>query len=133
MKALPTCPPSGQSRPATRSDAGGVTVAACVSLLALLAFTLLTAQVGVAIAGRHHAQSAADLAALAAAADSTAGTAAACARAADIGRRMNTRVVSCTAVDWDVTVVVEVRMALGPLGTRVVRTQARAGPVSDSE
>ncbi|MEU0544847.1 Rv3654c family TadE-like protein [Nocardia sp. NPDC005978] len=110
-----------------------MTVAACVSLLALLALTLLMAQVGVAIAGRHHAQSAADLAALAAASELSAGTPAACARAADITRRMNVRLSACTAAEWDVTIVVEARMALGPLGTREVRAQARAGPVADRE
>lgn len=110
-----------------------MTAAACVSLLALVALTLLVAQIGIAAVGRHHAQAAADLAALAAATELPAGTTAGCARADEIARRMNVRVVSCEVLQWDVTIAVEVRMSLGPLGARVVRAQARAGPVSDRE
>ncbi|WP_459955123.1 Rv3654c family TadE-like protein [Nocardia sp. IFM 10818] len=110
-----------------------MTVAACLAVLAVLAVTLLVAQVGVAVAGRHRAQAAADLAALAAAHDLVGGTAAACARAEEIAGRMAMRVVGCVAADWDVTVTVEARLALGPLGTRVVRTMARAGPIDDAE
>ncbi|WP_067531720.1 Rv3654c family TadE-like protein [Nocardia crassostreae] len=114
-------------------EAGGVTVAACLAVLAMLAVTLLVAQVGVAVAGRHQAQSAADLAALAAAHDLTRGTAAGCARAAEIAGRMAMRGSGCVVEDWDVTVTVEARMALGPLGARVVRAMARAGPIDHVE
>ncbi|MFD0000148.1 Rv3654c family TadE-like protein [Nocardia sp. NPDC127526] len=114
-------------------DAGGVTVAACLAVLAVLAVTLPAAQVGVAMAGRHRAQAAADLAALAAAHHLSGGTAAGCARAEEIAARMALRVTGCVVADWDVTVTVEARMALGPLGTRVVRAMARAGPIDDAE
>ncbi|MEV6772632.1 Rv3654c family TadE-like protein [Nocardia sp. NPDC051030] len=109
-------------------DRGGVTVAACLALIALLAVTVLVAQIGVAVAGRHRVQSAADLAALAAAGGLDGGTAAACARAEEIASRMGARVVRCAVVDWDVTVALQDRMSLGLLGTRLVRAEARAGP-----
>ncbi|MCU1647570.1 MAG: flp pilus-assembly TadE/G-like family protein [Nocardia sp.] len=112
-------------------EAGGVTVVACVALLALLTLTVLVAQVGVAVVGRHRAQSAADLAALAAAAGLDRGTAAGCARAEEIARRMGVRIVGCTVAEWDVTITVEGRMTLGPLGVRSVRAMARAGPIGD--
>ncbi|WP_327143306.1 Rv3654c family TadE-like protein [Nocardia sp. NBC_01327] len=112
-------------------ESGGVTVVACVALLALLTLTVLVAQVGVAVAGRHRAQSAADLAALAAAAGLDRGTAAGCARAEEIARRMGVRIVGCTVAEWDVTITVEARMTLGPLGTRSVRAMARAGPIGE--
>ncbi|QLY31381.1 Rv3654c family TadE-like protein [Nocardia huaxiensis] len=112
-------------------DAGGVTLTACLALAALLAMTLLIGQVGAAVVGRHHVQSAADLAALAAAAALDGGNTAGCARAETIARRMNVRVLDCVVADWDVTVTVEMRMSLGPLGVRPVRAAARAGPAGD--
>ncbi|MBL1077313.1 flp pilus-assembly TadE/G-like family protein [Nocardia sp. 2] len=120
-------------RTRTRTDAGGVTPAACLGLLALLAMSLLIGQVGVAAVGRHHAQSAADLAALAAAGALDQGAAAGCARAGEIARRMGVRVVDCVVAEWDVTVTVEARMSLGLLGERPVRTMARAGPAGDTD
>ncbi|MRH90470.1 pilus assembly protein TadE [Nocardia sp. SYP-A9097] len=110
-----------------------MTVVASVALLALLTLTVLMAQVGVAVVGKHRAQSAADLAALAAAAGLVDGTGAACARANKIGTRMGVRVIDCAVILWDVTVTVEGRMSLGPLGTRSVRAMARAGPMGDSD
>ncbi|WP_067573512.1 Rv3654c family TadE-like protein [Nocardia acidivorans] len=112
---------------------GGVTVVAGVALLALLTLTVLMAQVGVAVAGRHRAQSAADLAALSAAAAAAGGRQSACAAADGIGRRMGVRMINCAVHDWDVSVTVEARMSLGPLGSRSVRAMARAGPMDDSD
>lgn len=116
-----------------RSEDGGVTVVASVALLALLTLTVLMAQVGVAVAGRHRAQSAADLAALAAATGLVGGRQSACAEANKIGTRMRVRMIDCEVLDWDVTVIVEARMSLGPLGSRSVRAMARAGPIGDSD
>jgi secretion/DNA translocation related TadE-like protein len=102
-------------------------VAACLALTALLAATLLFVRVGVVVVARHRAQAAADLGALAAAGALTTGSDS-CARARDIGQRMRVRVRSCTVTGWDVTVVAELTVALGPLGTPDVRASARAGP-----
>ncbi|WP_067903279.1 Rv3654c family TadE-like protein [Nocardia vaccinii] len=115
-----------------QSERGAATVAACLALTALLAATLLFAQVGVVIVARHRAQAAADLGALAAAGALTAETDA-CAPARDLAQRMRVRVRSCTVVGWDVTVVAEVTASLGPLGTPDVRAVARAGPVEEQE
>lgn len=106
---------------------------AALALAALLGLTLLIGQIGVAVAARHHAQSAADLAALAAAGGLERGTATGCAAAADIARRMGVRIGKCVVADWDVTVTIEFEIALGPIGDRVVRATARAGPMTDAE
>ncbi|MVU79495.1 pilus assembly protein TadE [Nocardia sp. ET3-3] len=109
-------------------EAGGVTVTACLALLGMLATMVLIAQIGVAVAGRHRVQSAADLGALAAASGLDAGTVAGCRRAADIADRMSVRLVACEVRGWDATVTVEGRISLGALGAREVRAAARAGP-----
>ncbi|GAB2527300.1 Rv3654c family TadE-like protein [Nocardia heshunensis] len=113
----------------TEAEAGGVTVTACMALIGLLMVGVLVAQVGVAVIARHRVQSAADLSALAAAGALGGGVAAACARSAEIAVRMGARQTGCAAADWDVTVTVEGRISLGPLGERAVRAMARAGPV----
>ncbi|MCP9621603.1 flp pilus-assembly TadE/G-like family protein [Nocardia otitidiscaviarum] len=112
-----------------RADAGSATVTAAWALAALLTVTLLLAQLGVAVVARHEAQSAADLAALAAAGGLDRGTDAGCAEANRVGQRMGVRIRGCVVAGWDVTVTVESGITLGPLGTRMVRASARAGPV----
>ncbi|MFI6870678.1 Rv3654c family TadE-like protein [Nocardia sp. NPDC050406] len=114
-----------------RDSQGGATVAAALAVAALLAVTLLIAQIGVAIAARHHVQSAADLSALAAAGALDRGTAAGCAEAERIARRMVVRVRECAVAEWDATVTVESPIRLGPLGTRMVSASARAGPAEE--
>ncbi|MFJ4656388.1 Rv3654c family TadE-like protein [Nocardia sp. NPDC088792] len=126
-----TYTPADWSEKAHRGDEGAVTVTACLVLVAVLAITVLAAQVGVAVTGRHRAQAAADLAALAAAGDLDSGTAAACGQAAEIGRRMGVRLMTCVPDGWDVTVEVVGRVELGPMGVREVRARARAGPLGD--
>lgn len=116
-----------------RGSQGGATIAAALALAGLLTVTLLVAQVGVAVIGRHHAQSAADLAALAAAGGLTEGTAAGCAEADRIARRMGVRVRDCAVAQWDATVTVESTISLGPFGSRMVSAAARAGPVESGE
>ncbi|WP_306363878.1 Rv3654c family TadE-like protein [Nocardia sp. CC227C] len=111
------------------ADAGAATVTAAWAVAALLTVTLLLAQLGVAVVARHRTQSAADLAALAAAGGLDRGTVAGCAEADRIGQRMGVRVRECVVAGWDVTVTVESGITLGPLGTRMVRASARAGPV----
>ncbi|MGW4249448.1 Rv3654c family TadE-like protein [Nocardia sp. NPDC004722] len=112
----------------TEGEAGGVTVTACMALIGLLMAGALVAQVGVAVIARHRIQSAADLGALAAAAALDGGVATACDRGARITARMGARQTACVVTGWDVTVTVEGRISLGPLGQRAVRAMARAGP-----
>lgn len=112
-----------------RGDRGGATVAACLALAGLLCATVLIGQVGVVVVARHRAQAAADLGALAAAGALAGGAEAACALADVPVRRMGAVVRRCAVEQWDVEVSVEVRAALGVLGTRTVGGIARAGPV----
>ncbi|GAB2717463.1 Rv3654c family TadE-like protein [Nocardia thraciensis] len=104
------------------------TVAACLVLAGLLAVTLLIAHIGAVVVARHRVQAAADLSALAAAGELAAGSDASCERADELARRMRARVHVCEVDEWDVTVTVTATASAGPLGTRVVRATARAGP-----
>lgn len=94
----------------------------------LLALTVGAAAVGSAVVGRHRAQAAADLAALAGAQEVVAGVAAACAEAGRVGRRMGATVTRCVVDELDVVVTVDVRVSLGRFGAGPARASARAGP-----
>jgi len=83
---------------------------------------------GEALVARHHAESAADLAALAAAAHMVIGEQYACSQARRVTDRMHVTLVSCRASDWDVLVDVAAQPPgwLASLGAATAR--ARAGP-----
>jgi len=91
----------------------------------LLTVTGGSAYLGAAVVARHRAQTAADLAALAAAARVPAGAEAACAQAAAVARAMRIGVAGCTLEDLDVVVTIEA--GVGRWGA--ARAAARAGPV----
>ena len=74
-----------------KDERGAATVLACWAMLALIAVAALVIHLGSAVSARHRAQSAADLAALAAAAALERGTEAACAAATTIAGRMRDR------------------------------------------
>ncbi|MBF6333944.1 Rv3654c family TadE-like protein [Nocardia transvalensis] len=112
-----------------RAADGAATVAACLALTALLVVTVLIVQLGAVVAVRHRAQAAADLGALAAAGALATGAETGCARADEIAKRMRVRVRDCAVEGWDATITVEAGASLGPLGSRMVRAAARAGPV----
>ena len=95
----------------------------------LIAMTVACAYLGAAVIARHRAQSAADLAALAAAGRLTQGAEAACAHAVSVAMAMDTKVADCSVIGLDVVVAVDVPVALGRLGNREARAVARAGPV----
>jgi secretion/DNA translocation related TadE-like protein len=84
-------------------------------------------RLGSAVVARHRAQSAADLAALAAAARLRRGPAAACQGALGVSRAMGAELADCTVADLDVVIAVVVA-AGGPVGGRA-HAFARAGPV----
>ncbi|MFC0450796.1 Rv3654c family TadE-like protein [Rhodococcus jostii] len=109
-------------------DRGSATVLACCALAALVVVTAMLVHVGSAVSVRHRAQSAADLAALAAAVGLDRGTAAACTAAQEVAGRMRTELASCEVDDWDVEVTVTAPVLLSPLGVRDARAVARAGP-----
>ncbi len=112
-------------------DDGSATVTACLALAALLALTVLVTYVGGVIAARHRAQAAADLAALAAAAELPEGADAGCAAAEALGRRMKAGVVRCEVAGWDGVIEVEEKVPACPFGSRGIRAIARAGPVGE--
>ena len=107
---------------------GTVLVLAGVGLLAMVAATVVV--VGTAVVARHRAQSAADLAALAAAAHALDGEQAACSRAAAVARAGGAELVACrlTGDVVDVVTTVRPRGLAGRVG--VARGRARAGPAS---
>jgi secretion/DNA translocation related TadE-like protein len=110
---------------------GGSAVVWVVCLIALLAAaTTVVVAYGTAVALRHRADAAADLAALAAAAETTVGPVAAC-RAAERTATVNGATLGrCRLEEGIVTVAVTAR-GRGPLGSALVATRwARAGPAS---
>lgn len=99
-------------------------------IVTLVAITLGVASVGAAIAARHRVQSAADLAALAAAGRVAAGPDAACRWATSVAGAMRTTVRDCRLDGLDVVVSVEARVMLGRFGFGAAAATARAGPVN---
>lgn len=87
---------------------------------------------GSAVAGRHRAETAADLAALAAAVHVPDGTAGACAAGARIAIRNGGSLRDCRVAGADVEVVVSSRVSLGGLGSLTAMARARAGPVLEA-
>ncbi|MEV6432782.1 Rv3654c family TadE-like protein [Nocardia sp. NPDC051463] len=114
-----------------QAERGGATVSACLALVGLIGVALLVGQVGVVVVSRHHAQAAADLAALAAAGALEQGAEAGCAQALEIARHMRARIHECEVTRWDVTVAVVRNVPIGLYGKWTVRAVARAGPVED--
>ena len=110
-------------------DRGSVTVwaAALAGLIWLASSAALL--YGSAVAGRHRAETAADLAALAAAVHVPEGAASACAAGARIAVRNGGSLWDCRLAGADVEVVVSSRVSLGGLGALTVIARARAGPV----
>ncbi|MEV0947382.1 Rv3654c family TadE-like protein [Rhodococcus sp. NPDC049939] len=113
---------------AITDDRGAATVLACFALTALVAITAMLMHVGSVVSVRHRAQSAADLAALAAAVGLDRGTGAACDDAHEVAERMRTAMVSCEVDGWDVEVIVSLSVPLSSLGLRDAKAVARAGP-----
>lgn len=112
-------------------DQGNATVLGAFAIAALAAVLVMVIFVGAAVLARHRAQAAADLSALAAAADHVAGNTDPCAvaRAVAAAQRPSTEVVSCRLDGEDVLVSVRVPVDLGSFGVRAATASARAGPV----
>lgn len=113
-------------------EEGSATVTACLALAGLIGVTVLVVQFGGVVVARHRAQAAADLAALAAAAELWNGAEAGCAAAESLGRRMAAHLARCEIDGWDAVITVEEKVPLGPFGTRSIRAVARAGPVEEA-
>jgi secretion/DNA translocation related TadE-like protein len=110
-------------------DRGSVTVWAA----ALVALIWLGCSAGLlyggAVIGRHRAETAADLSALAAAARVPDGAPTACRMAASIAARNGGALRSCRVLGGDVEVAVSRPVSLAGLGVRTTIARARAGPV----
>ena len=98
--------------------------------LVLVAAGVAGAAVGAARTGRHQAQVAADLGALAGAMHAVEGTPAACAAAARYVAANEGAMSSCTVDGLEIVVAVDVRVAGLPGLERRAHAAARAGPVS---
>ena len=107
-------------------DRGSATVMAAILVSAILAVSLGGTALGSVIVARHRAQSAADLAALAAAAKAPAGEDAACRQAQAVAAAMRARLRDCALIGLDVTVSVAAATGLRMAGD--ARATARAGP-----
>jgi secretion/DNA translocation related TadE-like protein len=109
-------------------DRGSVTIwaAAFVGLIWLGCSAALL--YGGAVTGRHRAETAADLAALAAAVHVPDGRTAACARAAAVAAGNGGSLRECRILGDDVEVEVSRPVSLGGLGVRIALARARAGP-----
>ncbi|OBJ47200.1 helicase [Mycobacterium sp. 1423905.2] len=98
-------------------------------VVVLLCVTAAGVYVGSAVVARHRAQAAADLAALAAAAELPYGIAAACARATTVAQGMHVSATGCAVDELDVVVTTEVPVAIAG----IARAGARAGPADASD
>ncbi|HEV7975841.1 Rv3654c family TadE-like protein [Amycolatopsis sp.] len=115
-----------------RRDSGVATVWTACAVAGLVFLGTFLIWLGAAAGARHRAESAADLAALAAAGEVRLGVDAACARARWVTDRMKVGLVSCRVAQWDA--FVEVQAVLPGVLARFGSTgaRARAGPVHRS-
>jgi secretion/DNA translocation related TadE-like protein len=109
-------------------ERGSATVWAAASVAALLLLVGLIVSIGAAAETRHRAESAADLAALAAAANLPSGVERACARARWVAHRMRTELTACRVHGWEAEVELAARPPDLLLGFGVASARARAGP-----
>jgi secretion/DNA translocation related TadE-like protein len=100
-------------------DRGAATVLAATMMAVLLTITVGGIYIGSAVVARHRAQSAADMAALAAALRLPEGAEPACGQASVIAKAMKAELAACEIDELDVVVTVQA----GP-----ARAAARAGP-----
>ncbi|MGC4933433.1 Rv3654c family TadE-like protein [Gordonia sp. DT30] len=113
-----------------RDERGYATVAAAGLIVGLVSVLIMLVYVGAAVVARHRAQSAADIAALAAAVDQISGGDA-CPTATTVvaQQRTGARLRHCRVGGEDVIVEVVVPIELGVFGSRDAVASARAGPV----
>ena len=112
----------------TAPDRGMATVWAAAAVAALMVIAVLGVNLGAAIVGRHRAEAAADLAALAAASHAADGELVACAQGARVTDAMSVALVSCHLSEWDAYVETAVRPPVRVLPGAAAHGRARAGP-----
>jgi secretion/DNA translocation related TadE-like protein len=111
------------------ADRGLMTVWAAGAVAAMTVVSVWLLWFGSAVVARHRAESAADLAALAAASRAVAGERPACDEARWVTGRMGVELRSCRLSGWDALVEVVATASGVPAGFRPVTARARAGPV----
>jgi secretion/DNA translocation related TadE-like protein len=109
------------------ADQGVSTVFACLSVVLFMAVTVLGIRLGGAMLGRQQAEAAADLGALAGAAQILTGPGPACGIAAEVVTANRGTMTSCRADGLDL--LIEVQMA-APAWGGTASAHARAGPVT---
>jgi secretion/DNA translocation related TadE-like protein len=112
-------------------DRGSASVWTVGGMAVLLTVTTVFVWFGAAVKTRHHAQSAADLAALAAAGAAITGETAACGLAKWVTDRMGVALSSCTVNGWDARVEVTARPPGVLAGFGSTHARSRAGPVEE--
>ncbi|MDT7743360.1 MAG: hypothetical protein QOE59_2438 [Actinomycetota bacterium] len=119
---------SAPGRIGLRDDRGLATVVAAgaIGVVGILLGALLV--LGAAVATRHRAENAADLAALAGAGEAARGREPACAQAREVAGRNGATLVRCTWIGWDLQVDVASTCGCLPVGDATT-VRARAGPV----
>ncbi|MDY6808843.1 hypothetical protein GIY30_20525 [Gordonia sp. HNM0687] len=112
-------------------DRGFATLLGAFAIATIAAVAVAMLYVGGAVVARHRAQSAADLAALAAAQQHVLAAPEPCRAAEEIAQeqRVGARIERCAADGIDVVLTVAVPVRLGPFGVRDALASARAGPV----
>ena len=114
---------------AREPDRGAATVFVLAFGLILVAAGLAGASIGTARVARHQAHHAADLGALAGAAEAIYGEPAACARAGRFVEANGARMTRCTVDGLEIVVEAEVAVHILPGMLRHAAAKARAGPV----
>ena len=113
---------------AETSDSGVATVWAAAAVAVLTTVLVACLHLGAALLARHRAESAADLAALAAAREAVRGEVPACRRAAEIAAAMGGEVARCRLVGWNALVEVRVPLPFALPGLTTANGRAMAGP-----
>jgi secretion/DNA translocation related TadE-like protein len=111
-----------------RADEGVATVWAAMAVAVMMIVLVASLHLGAAILARHRAESAADLAALAAARQAVRGEAAACREAASVAGAAGGTVTRCLLAGWDALVEVRMPVAVALPGLDSAVGQAMAGP-----
>lgn len=107
-------------------ERGSAAVSGVVAMVLLIMLATVGAQIGAAVVVRHRVTGAADLAALAAAANVVEGDEKACEQAKRVAEANRANLISCAVSGWEVVVEVSAVTPFGPVNAR-----ARAGPAED--
>jgi secretion/DNA translocation related TadE-like protein len=109
-------------------DRGVATVWAAAGIAVIMSVLLVGLHLGAAVAARHRAAAAADLAALGAAGLAVHGPGPACGKATEIATAMGGTVITCLLTGWDALVEISMPVPLALPGLDTARGRARAGP-----